>query len=145
MIDLLVDPYPVVYGNLNLKGSDHMLSWMAQRPFRPSDLLLWGTDSTTYVRSFTIGLSEQIAQPFPFHLVLRAPWFPVESLSGPWQDGLHNPGELRDLLDGVRLTGILKVRVNPILTFETASPGVRMRLHITGALQHAIVYGHSVD
>jgi hypothetical protein len=134
-----------VYGNLNLKGTEHKLQWMAQRPFRPFDLLLWGADSTTYLRSFAVGLMEQIAMPGPVLQVLREPWFPVESLSGGWQDGLHEPGELRDLLDGVRLSGHLKLRVNPGLVFATASPGVVMRLHLTGPLQHAIVYGVSVD
>ncbi len=141
------EPFPVVYGNLNLKGSDHQLRWLTQRPFRPVDLLLWGTDSTTYVRSFTIGLREQIVEPFPFLAVLREPWFPVDALTDglPRDAGLREIGELRDLLDGVRLAGELKLRVNPSLVFETANAGTQLRLNITGALQHAIVYGVSVD
>lgn len=139
------EPFPVVYGNLNLTGLEHTLQWIAQQPFRPLDLLLWGANSTTYLRSFSVGLSEQIATPGLVLQVLREPWFPVESLSGGWQDGLHELGKLRDLLDGVRLSSHLQLRVNPGLVFETLSPGVRMRLQLTGPLQHAIVYGVSID
>lgn len=140
------EPFPIVYGKLNLKGTDHTFQWMAQQPFRPLDLLLWGTDSTTMVRSFTVGLSEQIAHPFFFDDVLRAPWFPVESLAPAREVGMYEIGPLRDLLDGVKLASDLTLRVNPALgPFKTASPGVFLRLRITGALQHAIVYGLSVD
>jgi hypothetical protein len=143
------DPFPVVYGNLNLeppppdRGQLLSLLWLVTMPFRPLDLLLWGTNSTTYLRSFTVGLVEQIAQPFPFLAALREPWFPVETIT----DGLAI--DSRNLLDGARVgtkaTRALKLSVNPSLTFQTAAPGQHMRLVIAGAVKHAIVYGISVD
>jgi hypothetical protein len=138
------DPFPCAFGNLNITpGADLLtLHWLTQRPFRPQDLLLWGTDSTTYVRSFSVGegeQAEQIVQPFPFHMVLREPPFGVLDLLGHQSSAVSN-----FLVDGVMLDRALRVRVNPTLVFKTANVGERLRLVLSGAVRDVLVYGVSV-
>lgn len=135
--------YPTVYGSLQLgAGYDHNLSWQVQQPFRPEALVLFGATLKTWVHSFRVGFNEQIVEPFPFLHLFSRPTFTLADLLESCVEPLPDGVAMRRL-EGVRLKARPQLAVWPPM--HTASPGMFLTLKVRGPLDHAVVYGVSVD
>lgn len=132
--------YPVLFAQLMLRGESHVLRWKVQKPFRASEILLFGSTDRTWVHSFKVGFNEQIAEPFPFLAVMRSPSFSIGGLLKLLE---KQPDLDERIVAGARMKKALLALNN--MTMRTAAPGHWLTLHVTGPLSDAAVYGVDVD
>lgn len=147
------DPFQQIFGQLNCKGEVDKplhLRWTVQNPFRPVDLLLFGAKhgfpsgiGGTWLRSFKVGITEQIVEPFPFLHIFKAPNFSVADLLAHLPATTLPPVEY---FEGLKLEHrLLRPNEHPSMTLQTASPGQTLQLQIDGPIEHVVILGLGVE